>query len=233
MLNRRVWMRGLLATGGGVFAAHQIWRHGHAYVFANQFAEIEPGKIYRGAWQKPWPMRRIVDNYHIKTVLALAHPPEHPLAVREKALAEELGIRWVHIPIVDRRDEANAKSVSDLLDEAAAVVADPKNHPVFLHCHHGLNRASMVQIAYRIRYCDWSLQQAFDEIQKTFGLVTVDHGPDYHHMEEFYAERVLPHRKGSQTASGGKTTVEDAKPDLAKPVARAANAEEAPSAVRR
>ena len=41
--------------------------------------------------------------------------------------AEELGIRWIHIPIVDQRDEGNARDVSDLLDEAAAVLADPAN----------------------------------------------------------------------------------------------------------
>jgi hypothetical protein len=196
--NRRAWIRGALYVGVGGFAGHQLWRHGHDYVFAEQFAEVEKGKVYRGAWQKPWPMRRIIRDQHIKTILALAHQADHPLSIQEKALADEVGIKWVHIPIVDRRNESNSKSVSDLLDEAAAVVADPKNQPVFLHCHHGLNRASMVQIAYRTRHCGWSLERAFDEIQKTFGLVTVDHGPDYHHMEEYYETRVLPSRRTAQ-----------------------------------
>lgn len=199
--NRRAWMRGILTAAGGGFAAQQLWRHGHDYVFTSQFAEVEPGKIYRGAWQKPWPMRRIVRDLHIKTVVALAHPPDHPLSIQEKALADELGFRWVHIPIVDKRDLTNNKSVSDLLEEAAAVIADPKNQPVFFHCHHGLNRASMLQIAYRTRYCGWSLEKAFEEIQHTFGLVTVAHGPDYHRMEEFYRERVLPQRQAEQSGS--------------------------------
>ena len=83
--------------------------------------------------------------------------------------AEELGIRWIHIPIVDLRDEGNAKDVSDLLDEAAAVLADPANQPIFFHCHHGLNRASMAQIAYRTKYCGWTLDQATDEVARTVG----------------------------------------------------------------
>jgi protein tyrosine phosphatase (PTP) superfamily phosphohydrolase (DUF442 family) len=172
----------------------QTWRHGHDYVFADRFAEVEPGRIYRGAWQKPWPMRRLVRDYHIKTVVALAHPADHPLAVQEKALAEELGVRWVHVPIVDLRGQNEKSGVSDQLEAAAAVIADPKNQPVYFHCHHGINRASMAQMAYRLMYCGWTLDQATDEIDRHFGLIEASRGPDYRHMEDFYRDRVLPRR---------------------------------------
>jgi len=195
MSNRRRWIRrGLLAALLGL-VAQQAWRHGRDYVFADQFAVVEPGKIYRGAWQQPWPMRRVVQQYKVKTVLALAHPPDHPLAVREKAMARELGYRWVHIPIVDERSLGDWRVISDHLEEAAAVLADPQNHPIYFHCHHGINRASMVQMAYRTKYCGWTLEQATDEIARTFGLVEVSHGPDYRHMQSFYNERVLPFRQ--------------------------------------
>jgi hypothetical protein len=197
MTNRRRWIRRALIAGTAGIGAEQLWRHGHDYLFAEQFAIVEPGRLYRGAWQKPWPMRRIVRDYRIKTVLALAHPPEHPLAIREWKLSRELGFRWIHIPIVDHRrtkDRAAEEAISDLLEQAAAVLADDANDPTFFHCHHGLNRTSMVQIAYRTRYCGWTLEQAAEEVARTFGLVTVDHGPDYRHMVAFYQSRVLPRR---------------------------------------
>jgi hypothetical protein len=53
----------------------------------------------------------------------------------------------------------------------------------------------MVQIAYRTKYCGWTLAQAADEIARTVGLVKVNHGPDYRHMVSFYENRVLPFRK--------------------------------------
>jgi hypothetical protein len=194
MTNRRVWVRrGLLAALVGL-ASEQLWRHGRDYVFADQFAVVVPGKIYRGAWQQPWPMRRVVAKYKIKTVLALAHPPTHPLAMREKAMAGELGYRWVHIPIVEERINGDRQTISDQLEKAAAVLADPRNQPVYFHCHHGINRASMVQMAYRTRYCGWTLEEATAEIARSFGLVEVAHGPDFRHLERFYRERVLPHR---------------------------------------
>ena len=165
--------------------------------FRSEFVVVEPGKIFRGAWQKPWPMRRIVRDHKIKTVLALAHPADHHLAVQERELAAELGVRWIHIPIVDNRgtnDRAAEEGISDLLDQAAAVLADPANYPIFFHCHHGLNRTSMAQIAYRTKYCGWTLDPAAEEIERTVGLTKVNHGPDYRHMESFYQNRVLPLR---------------------------------------
>ena len=197
---RRVWLRRGFCLALALVACQQLWRHGHDYVFADQFAEIVPGKIFRGAWQQPWPMRTSCGEHHIKTILALAHPPNHPLAVRERALAQELGVRWVHLPIVDDRSAGDEDAISDRLEEAAAIIADPANQPVYFHCHHGINRATMVQIAYRTKVCGWTLQEAFDEINRTFGLREVNHGPDYRHMERFYAERVLPERQGAVPA---------------------------------
>jgi protein-tyrosine phosphatase len=200
MTVRKVWLRRLLLVLLVVLACQQIWRHGRDYVFADHFAVVVPGKIYRGAWQQPWPMRRIVRQYKIRTVLALAHPPDHPLSLREQALSREIGFRWVHIPIVDDRTASDGHQLSDLLEQAATVLADPKNQPVYFHCHHGINRASMVQMAYRMLYCGWTLEQATDEISRTFGLVAVNHGPDYRHMTQFYEQRVLPRRQ-AQAAS--------------------------------
>lgn len=202
-IDRRTWLRRALLGGTGILAAEQTWRHGHDYVFLEQFRVVEPGEIYRGAWQKPWPMRRMVRDYKIRTVLALAHPPDHPLSIRERALAVEMGFRWIHIPIVDHRgtgDRAAVEAISDLLEQAAAVIANPRNYPLYFHCHHGINRASMAQIAYRTKYCGWTLDQANDEIERTVGLFKVNHGPDYRHMISFYQSRVLPMRNTQASA---------------------------------
>lgn len=194
----RVWTRRILALALVVLACQQLWRHGRAYVLPMQLYEVVPGKIYRGAWQRDWPMRRIIRDHHIKTIVALAHPADHPLAVGEKKLAEELGVKWVHIPIVDDRSLADGLSMNELLDKAAATINDPANQPVYFHCHHGLNRASMAQIAYRTRYCGWTLEQAGAEINDAFGLIRATHGPDYRYMEKYYKDVILPLREADR-----------------------------------
>lgn len=200
-LGRRVLLITLVLV-----AVQQLWRHGHDYIFAEKFAAVVPGKIYRGAWQQDWPMRRIIRNEHIKTIVALAHPPDHPLVASEKALSKELGCTWVHVPIVDDRTALDGKLLFDRIEEAASLIADPKNQPVYFHCHHGINRASMVQMAYRMLYCDWTLEQATEEIAQTFGLTEVNHGPDYRHMADFYRSRVLPRRAQALAKSRARRT---------------------------
>lgn len=192
--NRRKATRYVLAGILLVVACQQIWRHGRDYVFADKFAEVEPGKVYRGAWQQDWPMRRIIKDHKIKTIVALAHPADSPMVAEEKALAAELGVKWIHIPIVDTRTPGDP-TVSERLAAAAEAIGDPANQPVYFHCHHGINRASMAQMAYRMMYCGWDLQQSQDEIARTFGLKKVDKGPDYRHMEGFYESYVLPWRE--------------------------------------
>jgi protein-tyrosine phosphatase len=203
MSKRHLWLRRVSVVGLVVLACWQIWRHGHDYVFADQFADVEPGRISRGAWQKNWPMRRLIRSEHLKTIVALAHPPEHALSIGEKALAEEMGVRWVHIPIVDERKTGDPKSIFDPIERAAGVIADPANQPVYFHCHHGVNRASMVQIAYRTLHCGWTLEEATAEIARTYGLREVNNGPDYRWMAAFYEERVLPRRAEMARAKEG------------------------------
>ena len=112
-----------------------------------------------------------------------------------------MGVKWIHIPIVDERTSDLADGISDQLERAASIIADPANQPVYFHCHHGINRASMVQIAYRTLYCGWDLDRATEEVATTFGLIKVDHGPDYRHMAKFYKERVLPKRLAQADAA--------------------------------
>ncbi len=235
---RRKWLRLALAIGLVVLASHQLWRHGHDYVFPHQFAVVEPGKIYRGAWQKDWPMRQVARDHKIKTILALAHPYDSAIAVKERALAKELGIRWVHVPIIDQRGMENPKTIFELLDEAAGVLNDSANHPVFFHCHHGLNRVSMVQIAYRTKYCGWTLDQATDEIATSVGLIKVNHGPDYRTMVNYYEQHILPQREAKNAvetavAAGALTEKQTAEVSESTATGETRTAAEQPATTRR
>ena len=98
---------------------------------------------------------------------------------------------------MDERNTKDYRVINAKLDAAAAVLGDPNNYPIYFHCHHGINRASMVQMAYRTKYCGWTLEQATDEIARSFGLIEAAHGPDFRHVQSYYIENVLPFRQAA------------------------------------
>ena len=87
----RVHLRRVLLVALVVVAAEQTYRHSHEYIFAEKFATVEPGKIYRGAWQRDWPMRRIIREDKIKTIVALAHTSMRPWPFRKRRWRMSLG----------------------------------------------------------------------------------------------------------------------------------------------
>ena len=107
------WARRILLIALVGLGCEQLWRHGHDYIWPDKFAVVEPGKIFRGAWLKPWPMKRVVKDHKIHTVVALAHQVDDPLAIQEKALSKELGFQWVHVPIVDDRSLTDGDHLFD------------------------------------------------------------------------------------------------------------------------
>ena len=72
--------------------------------------------------------------------------------------AEKNGIKFYHIKtgVVKTPEEAELKKFISL-------VADPKNHPVFISCNIGIDRTSYYLAAYRIAVEGWTVKQALLE----------------------------------------------------------------------
>lgn len=191
---QKIWTRRALIAGAAGLAAHQAIRHGWEYVFPIRFAEVLPGRLYRGAWQQPWPMRGLVRSYRLKTILALCHTEGHDLALRERALARDCGVRWLHVPIVDDPRLADGRSIDQLLDQAADALNDASHYPIYYHCHHGKNRSSMAQMAWRMKHFGWSLDRAADELLRTLGPDCVPPADDFARVVGYYERVVLPDR---------------------------------------
>jgi protein tyrosine phosphatase (PTP) superfamily phosphohydrolase (DUF442 family) len=169
----------LLGIASDRYRLWELWYH----VMPRNFATVEPGQIYRGAFQFPFPMRRIIRNYGIKTILAVRQKS----SPGEPELAQELGLNYHVVPITRA-----SQATDDQLDAAAAILADAKNYPVYLHCHGGRDRTNMAVAAYRIRYCGWTLEQTVAELGP-WGLDSPRHLA--------VLERYLDHvRRGGKTA---------------------------------
>src|SRR5512133_1663315 len=82
----------------------------------------------------------------------------------EKAPVEAAGMRAVAIPI-----EMTRNGLKEKVDHVVALMADPANLPVYVHCRHGQDRTGIVVAAYRMKQQGWSLADTEAEMQ-AFGF---------------------------------------------------------------
>jgi protein tyrosine/serine phosphatase len=118
--------------------------------------QVAPG-VYRGAQPGPDGYASL-KKMGIKTVIDLR------TSESEKAQVEAAGMQAIAVPIAMSRDGLKEK-----VDKVVALLADPANQPVFVHCRHGQDRTGIVVAAYRMKVDKWSLAEAEKEMQ-AFGF---------------------------------------------------------------
>lgn len=82
----------------------------------------------------------------------------------EKAQVEAAGMKAIAIPIEMTRDGLKEK-----VDRVVALMADPTNQPVYVHCRHGQDRTGIVVAAFRMKQQGWTLADAETEME-AFGF---------------------------------------------------------------
>ena len=155
---RRILLLLLVCVAASLGWATKHCRH---YIIPKRFVIVEPGQLYRGGWQKPYPLRHILQKYQIKTLLNLACKPTEPDADGEGAIVREHGVNWHKILM-----PGTGLGTYTQLDEAADALADPAKRPVFFHCAGGTHRTNMALAAYRLKHCGWTLDQVVAELKR-------------------------------------------------------------------
>jgi tyrosine-protein phosphatase SIW14 len=120
-----------------------------------QFKEITPN-IYRGARPETIGMEDL-KKFGIKTDLDIENHKE-PIA-QEKIDAENLGMNFISLPMSGVWKPKDAE-VAEIL----AILNDPSNFPIFLHCHHGEDRTGLIAGLYRVFTQNWTPEQAHEEM---------------------------------------------------------------------
>lgn len=123
-------------------------------------AVIEPGRLVRGAWQRPGPLRRIIEREKIRTIVSLtAINRDDPKYVAQARVVRETGVDWIIVPM------RGSRATLAQMAEAADLLADPTRQPAFFHCVAGHHRTSLVHAAYRIRHEGWTAPRAWREVR--------------------------------------------------------------------
>ncbi|RNC67989.1 MAG: rhombosortase [Desulfuromonadales bacterium] len=117
---------------------------------------VTPG-IYRGA--QPGP-----EGYETLRKLGIRTVIDLRTTESEQGQVEAAGMKAIALPITMSRD-----GLTEKVDRVVALMADPANQPVFVHCRHGQDRTGIVVAAYRMKVERWSLADAESEMQ-SFGF---------------------------------------------------------------
>lgn len=157
-MDRRTWIKTTLGSVAASASLYGTWQFRDVF-FEKRFAVVVAGRIYRGAWQEPIPLKRILSRERIKTVVTLtAINRDDPKYIGQARVLEPLGIDWRFIPI-----HGSYASVEQMA-QAADLLADPRLQPIFYHCVAGHHRSSQAQAAYRIHHDGWSAGRAWAEV---------------------------------------------------------------------
>jgi tyrosine-protein phosphatase SIW14 len=124
-------------------------------------------RYYRGAQPKGHDFADL-SALGVKMVIDLASEGDSA----EEANAKAAGMRFTRIPM-----STHAVPTPAVIGQFLALVNDPANQPVYVHCVGGRHRTGVMTAAYRMSEDGWTSDQAFKEM-KQFKF-----GADFLHSE--------------------------------------------------
>ena len=133
-------------------------------------------KFYRGA-QPEGRDYKDLSAMGIKMVVDLQREGD----ADEKRLVEAAGMKFVRIPMSDKSWPS-----AQAADQFLALVNDPANQPVFVHCRGGRHRTGAMTAIYRITNDGWTADRAFAEMKQYDFEYGFGHGTLRDYVYNFY-----------------------------------------------
>ena len=131
-------------------------------VWPKRFAQVEPGWLYRGGQVDARLIEGLVDEHQFEAVLSLTRlSQDDPDEAAELALVEQRQLDFCVIPM-----PGDGRGSFEQLDQAADFIAVHQGRPIFVHCAGGEKRSGAAIVAYRLKHCGWTIEQALAEAMR-------------------------------------------------------------------
>ncbi|HKP85182.1 MAG TPA: tyrosine-protein phosphatase [Blastocatellia bacterium] len=132
--------------------------------------------FYRGAQPKPEDYKALA-ALGIKTIVDLRDDPTS----YEKREAEASGMRYVSIPMSDKKKPAPEK-----IEAFLAIVNDDASQPFYVHCIGGRHRTGLIGAVYRYNKYGWDFDQVYREMKNYDYYSRWGHGAIKDYVKEYY-----------------------------------------------
>lgn len=146
------------------------------------FHVVEEGVLYRSGQLPLSTLRQLVAKHGIRTVVTLREKkdPVDLLDHQEETWFKGKSLNFVRIPPRSWWRDAAGKVPADAsLKTFRAVMDDPANYPVLVHCFAGIHRTGTMCAIFRMDYQGWTSREAMAEM-RTIGYSILDGHEDVH-----------------------------------------------------
>ncbi len=118
--------------------------------------EVVSQELWRGAQPSTRAIAKLAEN-GVKTIIDLRYKGRG--GEEEAHVAQKNAIKYVNIPLCF--ENPTVEDVAKFM----AIVSQPANQPVFVHCRQGADRTGAAVGIFRILHDRWSFAQAYDEMR--------------------------------------------------------------------
>lgn len=158
------------------------------------FAIVVDGILYRSALLRPNNLNMVIDHYGIKTIVDLSagqDPKREALHQEEARICRKKGVAWINISM-----PAETPPTENQVTQWLSLLKNPVNHPILIHCTHGVVRTGMMVAIYKMEFKQTDNRKAFADLP-TFGH---DWGKNVQEYILNYAPRAM-----AETDTSGKS----------------------------
>lgn len=151
----------ILAVGS---MAYYRWR----YAETKRLRIVDPGKLYRSGQLNARGLEQAIGRFGIRTVINLQEEAPNPAleGESEAKLCQRLGVNYVFLYCDSLGDGDYEAGISpEAVRLFLAIVNDPANQPVLVHCRAGLHRTGVLCANYRLHAQGWSAHAAWAELR--------------------------------------------------------------------
>jgi tyrosine-protein phosphatase SIW14 len=150
-----------LIGGPAVLAVHQEAQ-------TRNFRVVREDVLYRSGQMTRAGLKRVIHDYGIKTVITLrdaAAPGLPPPDRAEEEFCNGEEVNYVRIPPRSWDAPDGAAPADEGVQKFRAVLDDPRNYPVLVHCLAGIHRTGAYCAIYRMEYEHWTNERAIAEVR--------------------------------------------------------------------
>ena len=159
----------------------------------SNFGQLDQN-FYRGARPKAEDLRSLA-ALGVHTIIDLTDNSRQ----KEQPAVEAAGMRYVNIPIVDKKNPSAAQ-----INEFLRITNDPATGKFYVHCAGGRHRTGVMAALYRFNHDHWNYDQAYAEMLQYDFYTSNGHGKQKDFIEDYWKQFQASHGSAANAATAGQ-----------------------------